>query len=553
MAAREREAQPRAPVPVDNAARLQIVGAILLGLFLAALDQTVVGTALPVIVTDLRGNDLYTWVFTAYLLTSTVTGPIYGKLSDLFGRRPMIMIGIGLFLLGSALSGLSREMWQLIVFRGVQGMGAGSLFPIALAVIGDLYTPAERGKYQGLFGAVFGLSALLGPGLGGFITDAWSWQWIFFINLPLGAVALIIIWRTLPPISRPERARRIDYLGAAVFALAIVPILIGLTNKQTAEWADPAVGGLIVFGLLLAAAFVWVESRAAEPIVPLALFGIRTFSISVTAVFLAAFGFFSAIVFLPRWFQVVAGTSATESGYQILALLVGLIGSAVTAGQVVSRTGRYKALIVGGLVMLSLGLLLLTNLRADTPRQVLWAWMFVTGLGIGPTLAVFTIVVQNAVPIERLGVATSNLTFFQQVGGTVGLAIAGTIFGTVLREEVPRQLVAVGVPEPLIADVAGRGSLRTDDIAAVGDLGQAILAQVPEQFRALVEPLVPTLVGAIHQAFSIATASTFLLGVASAALAAVIVLFLREAPLRTTFGEVQPSPEAALTAEMAAD
>ena len=553
MAVNETQSSSPPIAAVDNAARLQILGAILLGLFLAALDQTVVGTALPVIVTDLRGNDLYTWVFTAYLLTSTVTGPIYGKLSDLFGRRPMIMIGIGLFLLGSALSGLSREMWQLIVFRGVQGLGAGSIFPIALAVIGDLYTPAERGKYQGLFGAVFGLSALLGPGLGGFITDAWSWQWIFFINLPLGAVALVIIWRTLPPISRPERARTIDYLGAAVFALAIVPILIGLTNKQTAEWTDPAVGGLIVFGLLLSAAFVWVESRAAEPIVPLALFRIRTFTISVTAVFLAAFGFFSAIVFLPRWFQVVAGTSATESGYQILALLVGLIGSAVTAGQVVSRTGRYKALIVGGLVVLSVGLLLLSNLRADTPRQVLWAWMLVTGLGIGPTLAVFTIVVQNAVPIERLGVATSNLTFFQQVGGTVGLAIAGTIFGTVLREEVPRQLVAVGVPEPLIADFAGRGSLRTDDIAAVGDLGQAILAQVPEQFRALVEPLVPTLVGAIHQAFSIATASTFLLGVASAALAAVIVLFLREAPLRTTFGEVQPSAEGTLRPELAAD
>ena len=438
MAVNETQSSSPPIAAVDNAARLQILGAILLGLFLAALDQTVVGTALPVIVTDLRGNDLYTWVFTAFLLTSTVTGPIYGKLSDLFGRRPMIMIGIGLFLLGSALSGLSREMWQLIVFRGVQGLGAGSIFPIALAVIGDLYTPAERGKYQGLFGAVFGLSALLGPGLGGFITDAWSWQWIFFINLPLGAVALVIIWRTLPPISRPERARTIDYLGAAVFALAIVPILIGLTNKQTAEWTDPAVGGLIVFGLLLSAAFVWVESRAAEPIVPLALFRIRTFTISVTAVFLAAFGFFSAIVFLPRWFQFVAGTSATESGYQILALLVGLIGSAVTAGQVVSRTGRYKALIVGGLVVLSVGLLLLSNLRADTPRQVLWAWMLVTGLGIGPTLAVFTIVVQNAVPIERLGVATSNLTFFQQVGGTVGLAIAGTIFGTVLREEVPR-------------------------------------------------------------------------------------------------------------------
>src|SRR5437773_4883517 len=306
-----------APVHVDPRARTEILIAILLAMFLSALDQSIVGTALPTIVTQLHGNDYYTWVVTIYLLTATISGPIYGKLSDLFGRRPMVMIGVSLFLIGSALSGLSQEAWQLIAARGLQGLGAGAIFPIALAVIVDLFTPAERGKYQGLFGAVFGISALIGPALGGFLTDNVGWHWIFFVNLPIGAVALVIIWRLLPPIKHPERARSIDYLGSVVFTAALVPILIGLTNKQTMDWTNPAVGGLILLGLALSAVFLWIESRASEPILPLSLFRNRSISVSLIAVFLAGFGFFGAIIFVPRWFQVVLGSSATESGYQI--------------------------------------------------------------------------------------------------------------------------------------------------------------------------------------------------------------------------------------------
>ncbi len=236
---------------IDPRARMEILFAILLALFLSALDQTIVASALPRIVTDLSGNELYTWVVTIYLLTSTITGPIYGKLSDQFGRRPLLMIGVGLFLLGSFLSGLSQDMFQLILFRGIQGLGAGSIFPIALAVIGDLFSPQERGKYQGLFGAVFGVSALIGPALGGFLTDQVSWHWIFFVNLPIGAIALAIIWRLLPAHTRAGVTRSVDYLGVFVFTLALVPILIGLTNKQKLEWTDPWVGGLIAVGLLL--------------------------------------------------------------------------------------------------------------------------------------------------------------------------------------------------------------------------------------------------------------------------------------------------------------
>ena len=249
--------------PMSQRARMEILGAVMLTLFLSALDQTIVGTALPTIVTDLGGNEFYVWAVTVYLLTSTITGPIYGKLSDQFGRRPLMMIGVGIFLIGSLLCSLSSEMWHLILFRGIQGLGAGAIFPISLAIIGDLFSPRERGRYQGLFGAVFGISMILGPALGGFLTDSISWHWIFLVNIPIGLVALFVLWRLLPHTAHPERTRSIDYLGAAVFAAAIVPFLIGLTNKQRSDWTDPSVGGLIGIGLVLAVVFVWIESRAA--------------------------------------------------------------------------------------------------------------------------------------------------------------------------------------------------------------------------------------------------------------------------------------------------
>ncbi|MDH4335095.1 MAG: MFS transporter [Chloroflexota bacterium] len=523
-----------APVQIDSRARAEILIAVLLAVFLSALDQTIVGTALPRIVNDLNGNEFYTWVVTIYLLTATVSGPIYGKLSDLFGRRPMVMFGVSLFLIGSALSGISQEMWQLVAARGLQGLGAGAIFPIALAVIGDLFTPAERGKYQGLFGAVFGISALIGPALGGFLTDNFSWHWVFFVNLPVGAVALLIIWRLLPPIKHPERARSIDYLGSVVFAAALVPILIGLTNKRTLEWNDPLVGGLILVGLAFSALFVWVESRASEPILPLSLFRNRSISVSLIAVFLASFGFFGAIIFIPLWFQTVLGSSATESGYQILPLLAGLIVSSVVSGQVISRTGRYRWLIVVSMALVAVGIALMTQLRGDTSLGEMLPWMVVAGMGIGPSLAAFTIVVQNAAPFAQLGAATGALTFFRQVGGTVGLALGGTLFGSALIRELPTQMTAAGVP-PEIASFAPSGA--GSDFSSIGDLGAQILAAVPEQARAAVEPFVPNIVNGFNNAFSLAIGSALWIGVVAAIGAtAATLFFLPELPLRTHHG-----------------
>jgi EmrB/QacA subfamily drug resistance transporter len=530
-------AQPNddAPIHVSNRARIEILIAVLLGLFLSALDQTIVGPILPRIVSDLNGVDYYTWVVTAYLLTSTVTVPIYGKLSDLFGRRPMLMVGIGLFLFGSALSGLSQTMWQLIAFRAIQGLGAGALFPISLAVIGDLFTPRERGKYQGLFGAVFGIAFLVGPGLGGTITDNFSWHWVFYVNLPIGLIALAVIWRLLPTVRRPDATRNIDYAGVATFAAAIVPILVGLTNAENGDWGSVGVWGLLLLGVAFLALFVWVESRAKEPMIPLHLFRIRTFAISMIAVFTAMFGFFGAVVFLPLWYQVVQGASATESGYKLLPFLFGLILSSVVSGQVVSRTGHYKWLAAGALALATLGVALMTNLRADTPDLTLWLWMFVAGVGIGPSMAVFTIIVQNAVPFSELGAATSDLTLFRQIGGTVGLTLAFTLFRNFLSWDAIRtQLLNAGAPAQLVP-VSAPAGFDTGQLTNVGGGGPSFLDKIPPAYQ-------QTFVDAFHQAFSIALANSMWLGVGALAVAVISVSLLREQPLRQHFGAAEAEP-----------
>ena len=342
---------------LSHRAKMEILFAVMLGLFLGALDQTIVGPALPTIVTQLSGNDYYVWAITIYLLTSTISVPFWGKLSDIYGRKPIFMIGIVIFLIGSALSGLSQNMGMLILFRGIQGIGAGSLFPVALAVIGDLFSPQERGKYQGLFGAVFGIAFVAGPLIGGFLTENLSWHWIFYVNIPIGIVALIVIQRLLPTVKTAAATRNFDLIGGVIFTIAMVFLLVGLTNKgltsatthQLNDWTEPTVGGFILIGIIGTLLFIFAESRAKEPIVPLHLWSSRTYSATMVSVFFAAFAFFGAIVFLPRWFQVVEGFSPTNSGLAALPLMVGLIFSSIMSGLIVSRTGKYKWLIVGSI------------------------------------------------------------------------------------------------------------------------------------------------------------------------------------------------------------
>ena len=527
---------------LSHRAKMEVLFAVMLGLFLGALDQTIVGPALPTIVTELSGNDYYVWAITIYLLTSTISVPFWGKLSDIYGRKPIYMLGIVIFLVGSALSGLSQNMGMLIAFRGIQGIGAGALFPVALAIIGDLFTPQERGKYQGLFGAVFGIAFVVGPLIGGFLTENFGWHWIFYVNIPIGIVALLVIQRLLPTVKTSNASKNFDILGGAIFTVAISFLLVGLTNKQFGDWTDPTVGGFILVGIVGSLLFLLAERRAKEPIVPLDLWTNRTYSASMVSTFFAAFAFFGAVVFLPRWFQVVEGFTPTDSGLAALPLMVGLISSSIVSGLVVSRTGRYKLLLIGAIAVMGLGTLFMTQLTKDTPVPIVWLWMFIVGLGVGPTFSVFTIVIQNAVPFRQLGVATSNLTFFRQIGGTVALAFVGTIFATSFQEQLPVQMLAAGVPTDALAAFAqgGTGAFDLNELTGVGDLGQIIVTAFPAA-----APFVDQLVEGIHAAFSLATAQTFWLGVAGSVIAVAAAVAIKEIPLRATNDAPVPTTSAA--------
>jgi EmrB/QacA subfamily drug resistance transporter len=553
------EATIHPAVEVNSRARFEILGAILLALFLGALDQTIVGPVLPTIARDLNGIDLYTWVVIAYLVTSTAAIPVYGKLSDLYGRKPLLVVGICFFLFGSILSGLSQTMWQLILFRGVQGLGAGALFPISLAVIGDLFTPAERGKYQGLFGAVFGIAFLVGPAIGGLLTEHLSWHWIFFVNVPIGLVSLYLIGRLLPTVRTAGARFTLDIPGVILLTAAIVPTLIALTLAETSSWVDPAVLGWFAVGLISLAAFLFTETRAEDPVIPLDLFKNRTFAVSAVATLFAIFGFSTLIIFLPLWFQVVQGDSPTASGYALFPFLAGLIFSSILAGQIVSRTGRYKILVAGAMAVLTVGLAFFTNLRDDTSTPALWAWMLIAGLGVGPTMAIFTLIVQNDVPFARLGTATSDLTLIRQIGTSLGLTVAFTFFRNNLTWPlIHDSVVSAGAPLQAVPPTAPKG-FDVGSLTAVGSTPADALANIPKE-------LVGFYATGFHQAFSIALANSMWVGVGAAALAFLTTLALKEKPLRAHFHAEQaaraglahspvrpPSPEAARVTTEAAE
>ncbi|MGD0862097.1 MAG: MDR family MFS transporter [Candidatus Limnocylindrales bacterium] len=521
-------APAHAAIEVNPRARFEILGAILLAMFLGALDQTIVGPVLPRISTELNGADLYTWVVTSYLVTSTAAIPVYGKLSDYFGRKPMLLVGIVLFLVGSALSGLSQTMWELIMFRGLQGLGAGALFPIALAVIGDLFTPAERGKYQGLFGGVFGIAFLVGPFLGGVLTDSLSWHWIFFVNLPVGLVSLYFIGRLLPTV-HPKNARlSLDIPGVITFVGAIVPVLVALTLAETSSWLDPSVLGWFAVGVVFLVAFIVAEARARDPMIPLDLFRNRTFAVSAVATFFAVFGFSILIIFLPLWFQIVKGESTTASGYLLFPFLFGLIFSSVAAGLIVSRTGRYKVLLAVGLIFMGVGVYLFENLRADTSFTALSLWMLIAGLGVGPTMAIFTLIVQNDVAFERLGTATSDLTLFRQIGTSVGLTMAFTLFRENLTwDSIRSAIVTAGAPSSEVPATAP-AAFDPNQLISVGGSVASSLSKLPPQLQA------PFATG-FYQAFSEAIANSVWLGVLASAVSFIAVLALKEKPLRAHF------------------
>ena len=413
-----------------------VFGGVMLGLFLAALDQTIVATALPSIVKDLHGAQHLSWVVTAYLLTSTVTVPLYGKLSDLIGRRTLFIFAISVFLVGSALSGLSQNMGQLILFRGIQGLGAGGIIPLALIVIGDLFSPRERGRYQGFTGAMFGLSSVIGPLLGGFLTDHVSWRWIFYVNIPIGAVALFVIVTTMHlPFTRREH--KIDYLGAAVLTGAVVCLLLVATwGGVTYGWGSPGIIGLAVVSAALFGLFVFVERRAEEPVLPLSLFRSRIFTVSNVASLVIGAAMFGTIIYIPVFVQNVIKGSATNAGVVLIPLMLAVVTAVVLSGQIVTRTGRYKVFPILGSALAVGGFWLLSRLTvAATSGQAVMA-MILLGVGIGLMMQTYTLAVQNDAKREEMGVATATTQFSRSIGGTLGVAAFGTILATRFGNEI---------------------------------------------------------------------------------------------------------------------
>jgi EmrB/QacA subfamily drug resistance transporter len=423
----------------------------LLGLLLAALDQTIVATAGPKIQHEL-GIDpaLYIWITTAYLVASTVLVPVWGKLSDLYGRKPILLVGMSIFLLGSALCGFAQTTLQLILFRAIQGMGSGSLFTNAFAVIADLFEPQERGKYQGIFGGVFALSSVVGPLAGGFITDHLTWNWVFFVNLPIGAVALGFVVARMPMLRRPVEGKiTIDIAGVLALVVATVPLLLALSLGQTASahqqcdsgwlWTSPQILGLFATSLVGAIAFVLIERRAADPILDLRLIRNKPFAIGNLGAFTVGLSFLGAIVFLPLFMVNVVGLSATNSGLTTVPLTMGIVAANITSGQIVSRIGKYKPLLIGAIIMMIVAFLIMGfTLAPDDGQASVSFKMILVGLGLGPTIPLFVLAIQTSVEPRQIGVATSTATFSRSMGATIGAAILGTVFATTLAAGMPK-------------------------------------------------------------------------------------------------------------------
>jgi len=475
---------------------------LMITLALSALDQSIVATALPRIVGDLGGVTHLSWVVTAYVLTTTATMPLYGKLSDQYGRKPMIYAAILIFLAGSALCGLAQSMTQLIVFRAIQGLGAGGLLPLAQIIIGDLVPPRQRGRRQGLIGMVFAVSSVAGPIVGGIITDALSWHWIFYINLPVGLIAIVMIGTALRR-RHQETRRQIDYAGAILLAAATTALLLVLSlGGATLPWLSPEIFGFAAATLVLAVLFVWREQAAPEPILPMTLFGNRLFVVACIVLALTFMGLMGASVFFPLFFQVVLGVDAASSGLLISALMFGIVISSFTNGRVMQRTGRYKPAQIVGLGAASLAFVGLSwGALTGKGLWVIEPALLAVGLGLGLVMPNMTTAVQNAVPLRDMGAATATLAFFRSLGGVVGVAASGAVLSGKLHGQ----------------------------LAGLGGHGEAALAAGIDQIRALAEPERLAVVAAYRDAIS----TTFLMGIGIIGLAFLLVFLLPELPLRS--------------------
>jgi len=499
---------------------LVVLFGLMAGMLLAALDQSIVGTALPRIVSDLGGLDKLSWVVTAYLLTSTASTPLWGKISDLYGRRPIFQSAIVIFLAGSLLAGFSHNMEELIGFRAIQGLGAGGLMALAFAIIGDVIPPRERGRYQGYFGAVFGVSSVAGPLLGGWLTDGPGWHWIFWLNIPIGLVALVITSYALK-MPRIHQNAKVDWAGAGLIVGAVSALLLYLSWRgKTYGWTEGWALVLLIGGLALAAIFVLVENNVREPIIPMRLFKNRTFSVGNVFGFIMGFGMFGGIIYLPVYLQVVKGWTPTHSGLAMLPMVVGIFTTSIGSGRLMSKNGRYRIYpILGGAIMTT-AMFLMSTLAMDTPFWTIALFEFLLGAGLGFSMQTITVAVQNAIERRDMGVATSAVTFFRSMGGAFGTAIFGAVLTTRLTHHLTDTL-----PASVVAQIPAGA---TSDISKIAGLPDAIK-------------------GPVLDAFMHAIQDVFRTGVPFMALAFVVAFFLKEISLKGA----TPEPTAATTEDEA--
>jgi EmrB/QacA subfamily drug resistance transporter len=518
--------------------KVLVMAGTLLGLFTAAMDQTIVGTAMPRVVAHLGGYEHYSWVFTGFMVVSTTAVPIVGKLTDMYGRKFFFLGGIAVMMLGSALCGTSQSMMQLIAFRAVQGLGAGTIMATAFAIIGDVFPPAQRARWAGLMTGVFAAASVAGPLIGGYITDNLNWRWVFYVNLPLGALAMSVFFSVMPSL-RPGVRHQLDYWGVTTLIMAVVPLLLAFSwaNEQY-PWLSAQIIGLLAFAALAALAFAAVERRAAEPILPPELFRHPIFLVSASVTFLTGMAMFGSIIYLPLFVQAVIGSSATNSGLVIMPMMLSLSVTAAITGQILGRWGRYRIIAVVGLAVMAGGMFLMSRMDATSTNAIATRNMIVIGMGLGAIMPIFVLVVQNALPYRMLGVSTAAIQFFRSVGGTMGVAIMGSMvnssFSAELTTQTPSQ-VRESTPPALLERLQNPQSLLNADLLAGLREAFAGLRDGPAMFEQVML--------ATRTALGMAIADAFLLGMGITLVALLVAIFLKEVPLAKTWAV----PEATAT------
>ena len=516
---------------------------VAMSLLLASLDQTVVGNSMPRIVAELQGLKYYAWVTTAYLLTSTIILPIAGKLGDMFGRKPFMLAGMVGFVASSALCGISQNMAELVIFRGTQGLFGGMLFASVFAVLADIFPPDQRARMQGVFGGVFGLSAVIGPTIGGWLTDGPGWRWVFYVNVPVGVIAVVLVSLALPFIRSRAQIRDIDWVGCIALAAGLVPMLVAFSLTSDHKWTDPEVVGLLaVAAVVLAGFFIW-ERRVAQPIVPFSLFTNNVFSVSVVIAFFSALGMFGTILFVPLLYQGVLAVSASNSGVLLTPMFIGLIGFSTLAGQLMTRVRHYRFIGTAGVGIMIAGILMLAQIGVGSPTWHVAAAIVIVGAGLGLTFPLTLVAVQSALPRQFLGVASSQIQFWRNLGGTIGSAVLGSILANRLPGAIADQVAALHLPPTFELPVGG-GTTSPQQLFDPANLAH-LRASVPPQ----AVPLFDQVIHAIRAGLASTMHELFLIAAVILVVSLVATLFMREVPIRTAgrgamAGETPPVSEA---------